>query len=104
MFYAAHRQLAAAPASTSEHARAEAAFTAALDDIDAHRRIQGARPDLLHPAAAKTLATLDREWDGLVRHRDFPDLPLDNYPDAAVMPRSGPGGGVSAGRGGDLAA
>ena len=28
----------------------------------------------------------------------------DNYPDAAVMPRSGPGGGVLAGRGGDLAA
>jgi transposase len=78
VLYAAHRQLAAAPAGTSEHARAEAAFTAALDDIDAHRRIQGARPDLLHPAAAKALATLDREWDGLVRHRDFPDLPLDN--------------------------
>jgi transposase len=24
------------------------------------------------------LATLDREWDGLVRHRDFPDIPLDS--------------------------
>jgi transposase len=24
------------------------------------------------------LATLDREWDGLAAHRDFPDLPLDN--------------------------
>ena len=24
------------------------------------------------------LATLDREWDGLARHRDFPDLALDN--------------------------
>jgi len=78
VLYAAHRALAAAPAGTSEHARAAAAFEAALDEIDAHRRIQGARPDLLHPAAAKVLATLDREWDGLSRHRDFPDLPLDN--------------------------
>ncbi|OHV31127.1 hypothetical protein BBK14_16555 [Parafrankia soli] len=24
------------------------------------------------------LATLDREWDGLVRHRGFPDVALDN--------------------------
>jgi hypothetical protein len=32
----------------------------------------------LHPAARKVLATLDREWDGLARHRDFPDLDLDN--------------------------
>ncbi|MGH3121995.1 MAG: IS66 family transposase, partial [Streptosporangiaceae bacterium] len=76
--YAAHRALAAAPEGTGEHARAGAAFEAALDDIDAHRKIQGARPDLLHPAAAKVLATLDREWDGLARHREFPDLPLDN--------------------------
>jgi transposase len=78
VLYAAHARLAAAPAGTGAHARAEAGFTAALEDIDAHRRIQGARPDLLHPAAAKALATLDREWDGLARHRDFPDLPLDN--------------------------
>ena len=78
VLYAAHRRLAAAPDGTSEHARAAKAFGAALDEIDAHRRIQGARPDLLHPAAAKVLATLDREWDGLVRHRDFPDIPLDN--------------------------
>jgi len=78
VLYAAHRRLAAAPEGTSEHARAEAAFGAALAEIDAHRRIQGARPDLLHPAAAKVLATLEREWDGLAAHRDFPDLPLDN--------------------------
>ncbi|SNQ52010.1 hypothetical protein FRACA_90013 [Frankia canadensis] len=30
--------------------------------------------------ARKVLATLDREWDGLARHRDFPDLALDNNP------------------------
>ncbi|MGH3180687.1 MAG: IS66 family transposase, partial [Streptosporangiaceae bacterium] len=78
VLYAAHRRLAAAPEGSPEAARAAAAFTAALEGIDAHRRIQGASPDLLHPAAAKVLATLDREWDGLARHRDFPDLPLDN--------------------------
>ncbi len=78
VLYAAHRDLAAAPEGASEHARAAKAFGAALDEIDAHRRIQCARPDLLHPAAARVLATLDREWDGLVRHRDFPDIPLDN--------------------------
>jgi hypothetical protein len=37
----------------------------------------GALP-CLHPAAAKVLATLDREWDGLARHREYPELPLDN--------------------------
>jgi hypothetical protein len=26
------------------------------------------------------LATLEREWDGLARHRDFPDIALDNNP------------------------
>ena len=78
VLYAAHRALAAAPEGSPEAARAGAAFEAALAEIDAHRRIQGARPGLLHPAAAKVLATLDREWDGLAAHRDFPDLPLDN--------------------------
>jgi transposase len=76
--YAAHKALAAAPAGTSGHARAGAASGEALDDIDAHRKIQGARPCLLHPAAAKVPATLDREWDGLAAHRDFPGLPLDD--------------------------
>src|SRR5271165_5812399 len=101
--YAAHLQLAAAPEGTSGHARAAAAFETELADIDAHRRIQGARPDLLHPAAAKVLATLDREWDGLARHRDFPALPLDNYPDVAVMPMLLVPGGSVAGQGGALA-
>ncbi|MGH3304386.1 MAG: IS66 family transposase [Streptosporangiaceae bacterium] len=78
VLYAAHRRLAAAPEGTPGHAGALRKFTAALEEIDARRRIQGARPDLLHPAAAKVLATLDREWDGLAAHRDFPDLPLDN--------------------------
>jgi len=78
VLYAAHRQLAAAPDGTPGHARAAAAFEAALEEIDACRRIQGAKPDLLHPAAAKVLATVDREWHGLAAHRGFPGLPLDN--------------------------
>ena len=31
-------------------------------------------------AAKKALATLDREWDGLIAHRDFPVIGLDNNP------------------------
>jgi hypothetical protein len=31
----------------------------------------------MHPAAVKVLATLNPEWDGLGRHRDYPELPLD---------------------------
>jgi len=41
--------------------------------MDTARREQQAIYSL-HPAAKKVLATLDREWDGLVRHRDFPDI------------------------------
>ena len=104
VLYAAHARLAAAPEGASGHARAAKAFGAALDEIDAHRRIQGARPDLLHPAAAKVLATLDREWDGLAAHRDFPGLPLDNCSDVAVMPNFGLRRAVPPGQGGDLAA
>ena len=33
---------------------------------------------MLHPAAAKVIATLNNEWDGLRRHRDLPFLDLDN--------------------------
>jgi len=60
-------------------------------------------PGLAEPAK-KALATLDREWDGLIAHRGYPMISLDNYPDVAVMPRSWPGRGVSAGRGGGQAA
>ena len=34
-------------------------------------------PGLAGPAK-KALATLDREWDGLVAHRDYPMIGLDN--------------------------
>jgi len=57
---------------------ATAQFSAALNTIDAERAAQTSHAQLLHPAAAKVLATLDREWDGLARHREYPELPLDN--------------------------
>ena len=49
-------------------------------DIDAHRQLQAisACEGLLHPAAAKVIATLNNERDGLARHQDLPQLPLDN--------------------------
>ncbi len=76
--YVAHSALGAAAPASSEHTWAAAQFSAALNTIDAARAAQGAHPELLHPAAAKVLTTLDREWDGLARHREFPELDLDN--------------------------
>jgi transposase len=75
--YVAHKAMAAAEPSSPEHTAALAAFEQALAVMDTVRHQQAAGP-ALHPAAAKVLATLDREWDGLARHRDFPDLDLDN--------------------------
>ncbi len=76
--YVAHTAITAAPPASPAHTWAAAQFSAALNTIDADRTAQGAHPGLLHPAAAKVLATLDREWDGLARHREFPELDLDN--------------------------
>jgi transposase len=75
--YLAHRGLAAEAPGTAAHTAAAVAFDQALGAIDAARREQAALHSL-HPAARKVLATLDREWDGLARHRDYPDLDLDN--------------------------
>ena len=113
--YAAHEELtaawngAAAPAprdKTAAAARlddARAAWNAALTAIDETRKKQMAAPGLAEPAK-KALATLDREWDGLAAHRDYPMIGLDNYPDDAVMPMSAVCGGPAAGQGGALAA
>lgn len=75
--YEAHAAMAAAEPGSGERRWASAKFSAALNGIDADRREEAARPGL-HPAAAKVLATLDREWEGLARHKEFPELPLDN--------------------------
>jgi len=76
--YTAHTARNTATPGSDTHTLATAQFCTALDDIDTERRAQTARPQLLHPAAAKVLATLDREWNGLAHHRVHPDLPLDN--------------------------
>ena len=87
--YPAHDELTAAwnasvaPAprtAAAAAARLEHAYTAwdtALDAIDTARRTQMTSPGLQQPAK-KALATLDREWDGLAAHRDYPMISLDN--------------------------
>jgi len=70
---------AEASASQSEaRERSLARYHRAFDNIDAARIQQAAHADQLHPAAAKVIATLNNEWDGLSRHRDLPHLDLDN--------------------------
>src|SRR5260370_27939622 len=101
---AAWQDAAAPPAREKKAAaerldRAHEGWDAAAGVIDETRKKQAQAPGLQGPAKM-ALATLDREWDGIIAHRDYPMISLDNYPDAAVMPRSGPGGGVFAGWGG----
>jgi transposase len=76
--YRAHSALAATAPGGPQRAQAAEQFDAALKVIDSERHAQTANAHLMHPAAVKVLATLDREWDGLTRHREFPELPLDN--------------------------
>jgi transposase len=75
-----HHALAATTPGTDAHQDAAGRWQRAFDDIDAHRILQAsdAAKGLLHPAAAKVIATLTNEWDGLVRHQGLPQLPLDN--------------------------
>ncbi len=87
--YAAHGELgaawagAAAPRDNSAAAarleKAYAAWDDAIAVIDQARKQQMAAPGLQEPAK-KALATLDREWDGLTVHRDYPMIGLDNNP------------------------
>jgi transposase len=76
--YVAHTAMGAAEPDSPARTWAAAQFSAALNTIDAERTAQMSHAALLHPAAAKVLATLDREWTGLARHRAFPELALDN--------------------------
>jgi hypothetical protein len=87
--YAAHDELtaawqhAAAPAPHGKQAAAArldeayAAWDTAITMIDEARKKQAEAPGLQEPAK-KALATLDREWDGLIAHRDYPLVSLDN--------------------------
>jgi hypothetical protein len=88
--YATHDELtdawnasaAPAPGRTALQAAARLAdaYTAwdtALEAIEVARQAQMKSPGLRQPAR-KALATLDREWDGLAAHRDYPMISLDN--------------------------
>jgi transposase len=81
--YRAHDELTAAwleaaapapadvPAATARLDAAGVAWDTAITAIDTVRTKQMAAPGLAEPAK-KALATLDREWDGLTAHRDYP--------------------------------
>jgi transposase len=96
--YAAHAQLmtaqaqAAAPApreaaaAAARLAEAGAAWDEAIGVIDEARKKQMNAPGLQEPAK-KALATLDREWDGLAAHRDYPLIGLDNNPAERALRR-----------------
>jgi transposase len=85
--YAAHDELMAAwqeaapargglaPAVRLE--KAHEAWDTAIGVIDETRKEQAKGPGLAEPAK-KALATLGREWDGLIAHRDYPMAGLDN--------------------------
>ncbi|HEX5295908.1 MAG TPA: IS66 family transposase [Streptosporangiaceae bacterium] len=87
--YAAHDELmaawqeAAAPPGQGRQApaarleKARDAWDTAITVIDQTRKEQAKGPGLAEPAK-KALATLDREWDGLIAHRDYPMAGLDN--------------------------
>jgi transposase len=87
--YAAHGELMAAWQDTAAPApqdrktaaarldEARQAWDAAITVIDEARKKQAQAPGLQEPAK-KALATLDREWDGLAAHRDYPMVSLDN--------------------------
>jgi len=57
--------------------KAHAAWDDVITVIDEARKKQMAAPGLQEPAK-KALATLDREWDGLTAHREYPMVSLDN--------------------------
>jgi len=75
--YRAHHALRAAEPQSPEHAVAAEDFALCLGQIDVLRQKEAADENL-HPAAAKVLATLDREWGGLARHGAYPEADLDN--------------------------
>jgi transposase len=76
-------QAGAAPAVKEKKAAAQRlenaykGWDAAAGVIDEARKKQMQAPGLQEPAK-KAVATLDREWDGLIAHRDYPMISLDN--------------------------
>jgi len=83
--YQAHAQLMTAWAAARPD-EAGTAWDEAIAVIDEARRTQMTAPGLQEPAK-KALATLDREWDGLTAHRDYPMTGLDNNPAERALRR-----------------
>ena len=75
--YVAHRAIGTAEPGSPSHQLAERDFASALAAMDVARKYE-TEDEALHPRAHKVLATLDHEWEGLLRHQEFPELPLDN--------------------------
>ncbi|MPZ78647.1 MAG: IS66 family transposase [Deltaproteobacteria bacterium] len=75
--FTAHRAWALAPAGSAAEAAASQTVAAAVARIDTARHAQAADAGLA-PAAAKVLATLGREWGGLVAFLEQRGVPLDN--------------------------
>lgn len=75
--YVAHRVHVTSEVASAERARAGRDFADALAAMDEARKHEG-NDESLHPRAKKVLATLDNEWEGLCRHKEFPELDLDN--------------------------
>jgi|SRR5438067_11024126 len=71
--YAAHGQLMGAWAQADDGRlhQARQARDDAIGAVDEARARHMAAPGLQEPAK-KALATLEREWDGLIAHREFP--------------------------------
>ena len=89
--YRAHSALAAAPTATSLRAEAAAQFDTTLQVIDTERRAQAANAHLMHPAAVKVLATLDR---GMGRPDPPPRVPRAAAGQQRLRARAArPGGG-----------
>ncbi|HEX8008782.1 MAG TPA: IS66 family transposase [Trebonia sp.] len=86
--YAAHGQLMGAWAQADDGRlhQARQAWDDAIGAVDEARARQMAAPGLQEPAK-KALATLDREWDGLIAHREFPMTGLDNNPAGRAIRR-----------------
>jgi hypothetical protein len=63
-------------AAAARPEKAHEAWDTAITVIDEARKQQMQAPGLQEPAK-KALATLDREWDGLIAHRDYPMIGLD---------------------------
>ena len=89
--YVAHTAVAAAEQGSATHRMALAQLSAALNTIDAERRAQTRYPDLLHPAAAKALATRSSGVRTTTAPGRWPPPSWPARSGPSPPPRNGPG-------------